>query len=441
MKLSPSADIIGVAIVGYGTVGEAVVRLLRDEQGRSFARLHYVIDRDPNSIQLGNFPREYCLARPDQALSDPNVSVVVELIGGVEAARELCLQALCAGKHVVTANKALLAEHGEELFACARSHGVVVGFEASCCAGIPIIRALYSGLIANRIEAMYGIVNGTCNFILSEMFERQRSYAEALQRAQQLGLAEANPTLDVGGIDSAHKIALLATIGFGIGVNWHAIPVTGIDRLQQIDVSFGQRLGYTIKLLAIATNERDGVSLRVRPCFIDHSHPLAWVNGSFNAVSVYGHAVGHTLFYGRGAGGMPTASAIMADIVGIARGDIVQAFESFPFWPDRTTRHELVPVGDTTSRFYIRAMVADAPGVLAQIAAIFGHHTINIASVHQYEHPHYPAPNGVVPLVITLHPSSERRVSEAVQEIDRLSVVKENSVMIPIVDEHPEVGR
>jgi homoserine dehydrogenase len=433
----------GVALVGCGTVGGAVATLLtRDREilrsriGRRL-ELRHVVDIDfANAERLG-LDRRLFRRDVDEALGDRSVGVVVELIGGTTAARTVIERALRAGKHVVTANKALLATHGNRLWSLARRHGVCIAFEASCAGGIPIIRALYDGLIANRIDAMYGIVNGTCNYILSSMTQHGRSYADALKDAQRDGLAEADPTLDVAGIDSAHKLAILAALAFGRRIRFDAIPVEGIDSLQLCDVAYGQELGYVIKLLAIAQRQPEGISLRVRPAFISKEHPLAWVSGPFNAISVYGHATGHTMYYGRGAGGMPTASAVVADIASVAMGAVPRAFEQLNIWPDRARPGKQLPIEAVRSRYYIRVVAEDQPGVFAQVATILGRHNISISSVLQHEPTDEMEALGV-PVVITTHRAQEGSVRRAVGEVDALDVVRTKSVCIGIVDEHTE---
>jgi homoserine dehydrogenase len=345
---------------------------------------------------------------------------------------------LLAKKNVVTANKALLAHEGPALLSLARKNHVTLAFEASCGGGIPIIRALCDGLVANRVDALYGIVNGTCNYILTQMIERGWSYRDALAAAQKDGLAEADPTLDVSGMDSAHKLAILASLAFGEKVNLEAIPVRGIDSLQNMDVSCGSELGYVVKLLALATRLKGGVCLRVRPVFISREHPLAWVSGPFNAISVYGHATGHTMYYGRGAGGSPTASAVTADIISTALGVQKLAFKNLCIWPDRARRAKQVSTDEAVSRFYLRFMVNDTVGVLAKIAAFLGKNGIGIASVLQKERPENTAGKGHVPVVITTHPAMERNMRKALFSLRSLDVVAEEPVCLHIIDEHEE---
>ncbi|MGC9454897.1 MAG: homoserine dehydrogenase [Phycisphaerae bacterium] len=443
VSMGKSISTTGVAVIGCGTVGGAAATLLtRDcdliaERLGAKLELRHIVDLDfSHARELGLDEK---LFRDDlnDALGDEKVSVVVELIGGIDNARKVIEQALRAGKHVVTANKALLAHHGAELMALARENGVCIGFEASCGGGIPIIRSLVDGLIANRIDAMFGIVNGTCNYILTAMTRQGAGYAETLAQAQQQGLAEADPTLDVSGGDSAHKLAIMAALAFGKRVDFDAIPVEGIDTLQACDVAYGQELGYVIKLLAIAERRSDGISLRVRPAFISSEHPLAWVSGPFNAVSVYGHATGHTMYYGRGAGDMPTGSAVVADIASVATGTAQRQFERLKLWPDLTPPAEQLPAEAVRSRYYLRMMAQDRPGVLAQVASVLGRHDISIRSVLQHEPPAAADADGV-PVVITTHSAGEGDVRSAIAEVDALDVIKAPTVCIAIVDEHPE---
>lgn len=434
--------VIKVAIIGCGTVGGATAQLLisdrsliKQRSGIEIQITHVASRRLDNARSLG-LPEEILGTDIQAPLADPSVDLVVELIGGTDTARDIVLKAVNSGKHVVTANKALLAHHGEELWAAARRNGVSIGFEASCGGGIPIIRAITDGLSANHIDAIYGIVNGTSNYILTEMIEKGETYAEALAEAQHIGLAEADPTLDVAGIDSAHKIAIMSSLAFGLKVDFDRIPVGGIHTLEAIDVAYGTRLGYVVKLLAVALRVESGVSLFVRPAFVSREHPLAWVSGPFNAVSVYGHATGHTLYYGRGAGGRPTASAVVADIIGIGLGVIPAIFGYRGFFQDINTDARQVPVENTDGRFYLRAMVDDEPGVLAQISSILGTHGISIASVLQQA----PEENGAdkVAIVITTHRCREGGLRKALKEVDSLPITDGKSTAIPIVEEHPE---
>lgn len=437
-----------IALVGCGTVGGATAQILMKDRELLSRRtgcaleLGYVVDKDFTVAEGLGLPTALFEPNLDVALSDPEVSIVIELVGGTSVARDITERALSAGKHVVTANKALLAHHGVGLIHMARENGVTIAFEASCGGGIPIIRALYDGLVANRVEAIYGIVNGTCNYILTEMVNRGELYEDALASAQQHGLAEADPTLDVSGLDSAHKIAIMAALAFQKKIEFDAIPVQGIDTLALTDVMYANRLGYVVKLLAIAQHQEEGISIRVRPSFISREHPLAWVSGPFNAVSVYGHTTGHTMYYGRGAGGAPTASAVVSDIAAIAAGVYQGFFDSRGVWPDRVEQAKQLSNREIISRYYVRIMVSDSPGTLAQIASILGSHRISIASVLQEELTGTERSEAVepqvVPVVITVHEAREENMLAAMAEIDALEAVAAKSVVVNIVDEHPE---
>ncbi len=435
---------VSIAIVGCGTVGGAVAlrltqdrSLLQERTGLSL-QLKYIVDMDFRRAEALGLNPSLFEKNLDKVLADPEVSIVVELVGGTTVAKDIILRALNAGKHVVTANKALLAHAGPELLKVARQNRVTLSFEASCGGGIPIIRALYDGLIANRIDALYGIVNGTCNYILTQMTQEGISYKEALKEAQQAGLAEADPTLDVSGMDTAHKLTILASLAFGQRFTLEAIPVEGIDTLQTLDIQYGNELGYIIKLLAVATRLNGGVCLRVRPAFISRQHPLAWVSGPFNAISVYGHATGHTMYYGRGAGGSPTSSAVVADIVSAALGTQRAFFQSLRIWPDRTPRAKQVSPDELVSRFYLRFMVTDTVGVLAKIASVLGKNNISIASVLQKEIPEDLAKPSIAPVVIITHKAKEKNLRKALEKIRTLDVVQEDPVCIHILDEHEE---
>ncbi|HUV06920.1 MAG TPA: homoserine dehydrogenase [Spirochaetia bacterium] len=437
-----------VAVIGCGTVGSEVASMLLERRGNTLSsrtdveiELGCIVDVDFSvARKKGLDPKLFC-SNLDSVLQDRTIQVVIELIGGNTIAKEVILKALDAGKHVVTANKALLAESGVQLLSKARTKGVTIEFEASCAGGIPIILALSNGLIANRCLALYGILNGTCNYILTEMTREGKSYSEALREAQQAGFAEADPYLDVSGHDTAHKLAILAALAFGGQIDLKTIPITGIDSLDKLDIAYGQELGYVIKLLAIAKYQdrpdKKGLSLCIRPAFISKEHPLAWVSGPFNAVSVYGHATGHTMYYGRGAGGSPTASAILSDLHAIAAGSAGAHFDHF-LWPDRVEPAQQLPVEDMICRHYLRVMAEDRPGVLAQIASKLGSHDISIRSVLQKESPEGSDPSQGVPVVITTYESREGSMQNALEEINDLDVVRGESICIEIVDEHPE---
>jgi homoserine dehydrogenase len=372
-------------------------------------------------------------------LADESIEAAVELVGGVDWARRAVLDLLAAGKDVVTANKALLAQHGAEVFDTARRHGRAVAFEASVAGGVPIIAALAQSLAANQIVSLQGILNGTCNFILTGMTETGRSYAEALAEAQARGYAEADPTLDVDGTDAAHKLAILAQIAFGVTVPLSAIDRRGIALLQSIDIRYGGELGYTIKLLAEAWLDASGpgrtrrLALHVSPVLLRRHMPLAQVRGAYNAIHVVGDAVGDTLYYGQGAGQMPTASAVVADLIDLAVGRAQRTFQTLRLWSDNGGHIVLQPSSTVRSRFYLRVLVEDRPGVLAEIARILADHQISISSVIQHEalEEHE---GDTVPLVIMTHTALTGDFRSAVAGIDRLGCVAAPSVYYPVAD-------
>ncbi|HEV7297786.1 MAG TPA: homoserine dehydrogenase [Tepidisphaeraceae bacterium] len=433
-----SESTIGVALIGCGIVGGGVAQIIADHQallqqrtGLAFEIRHVVV-RDVSKPR----PIKSVAATTDwkAAIDDPRVSIVVELIGGTTTAADIVAYALKLGKHVVTANKSMLAARGADLFGLARKHNACIAFEASCGGGIPIIDALCRGLIANRVDALVGIVNGTCNVILTRMTKNAWSYGEALAEAQKLGFAEADPTLDVSGRDAAQKLALLGSLAFDLRVSESDIHVEGIDTLQTTDIKLAGELGYVIKLLAIAERVGDRVALRVHPTLVNHSDVLAEVGGSFNAISVYGSAVGHTLFYGRGAGAMPTASAVVADLVNVALGSTPLHFKQLRIFPDTTPAASVVPVSDLRSRYYLRLTTRDVPGVMAAVTAVLGRHSISLASISQRESNE----GELVPVVITTHVAREGSIRQALQEIDALENIQPATVCLRIIDQPKE---
>jgi homoserine dehydrogenase len=429
---------VGVALIGCGTVGSGVARLLLEQPRRLADRagrplvLKRIVVRDPAKPRGVELPRELLTTDVRLVLRDPEVQVGVELIGGLEPAREIILSLLAAGKDVVTANKAVLARYGTEVFQAAHRLGRTVAFEASVGGGIPIIAALAQGLTANQITALKAILNGTSNFILTEMTEQGRSYGEALAEAQRRGYAEADPTLDVDGRDAAQKLALLARLAFGIHVPPEAIERRGIDRLQQADLRFAGELGYVIKLLAEAWLDEGQLALHVEPTLLRRLDPLAQVRGAYNAIHLVGDAVGDTLYYGRGAGQMPTASAVVADLIDLAVGRAQLTFRSLRLWAADPTVTLRSPAS-IRSRCYLRINVEDRPGVLAEVAGILGRHDISIASVIQKEA--LEEHNGVaVPVVIMTHPANLGQFRQAVALIDRLPCVVAPSVHFPVAE-------
>ncbi len=426
---------VGIALLGAGVVGRGVIsilqqqsELLRQRTGLVFDLLH-VVCRDPS--RHADLAKQYSLTTDAaKAIADPKVQIVVEVMGGLGADEQIAA-ALRAGKHIVTANKALLAAKGAELFQLAKQNNRSIGFEASCGGGIPIIDALTRGLLGNRIDALAGIINGTCNFILTQMSQKHWGYAEALKEAQQLGFAEADPTLDVSGRDAAQKLAILASLAFNVAVSESDIAVTGVDTLQADDIRFADELGYTIKLLAIAERENDALALRVHPTLVHHGELLADVSGSFNAISIYGHAIGHQFFYGRGAGQLPTASAVVADILGVALGIIPHAFERLNIYPGQLPPAKVLPFDQLQSRYYLRVTAADEPGVFAQITAALGKHGISLSGVYQKE---IEAGTSTVPVVVTTHKATEGAMQAALKEIDALPTIRAQTACLRIVD-------
>jgi len=427
---------IGIGLLGIGTVGGGVLKIYGQHRGdleaRAGCRLRLVAAaaRDISAARPGLVPGEWPLiADPERVVADPAVALVIELIGGLEPARTLVVRALAAGKHVVTANKALLATHGPELFDEARRRGVLLGFEAAVAGGVPIIGALRDGLAANRILSLYGIINGTANFILTQMTHQGREFAEALREAQAAGYAEADPTLDVEGVDSAHKLQILAALAFRTRVEPKDVYTEGISGVTPAEIATARELGYQIKLLAIAKASEGALEARVHPTLIPASSPLAAVSGVFNAILVAGDAAGEQMFYGRGAGQMPTASAVWSDAIGIARriayGHVALP-DDFPL--AAATALRIRPMEEVRSAYYLRVMAQDRPGVLSQVAGILGRHDISIVSVIQKGR----ARAAAVPVVMMTHGARERDLRGALREIDRLPVVAAPTVMMRV---------
>lgn len=430
---------VKVAIIGFGTIGSGVAKLLLEERERLARQvgrpveLARVVDVDLNRPRNVRLPSGLLTDQFSAVLEDPGIQIAVELVGGLEPARTMVLRLLEAGKDVVTANKALLAEHGPELFEAARKHGRSIAFEASVAGGIPIIAAIAESLTANQIQSIYGILNGTSNFILTQMEEQGTAYAEAVRTAQQLGYAEANPSLDVNGTDAAQKLAILAHLAFGVRVRWQEIPRTGIDTVESADMKYAAELGYTIKLLAVAELVSDGLELHVSPTLVGRRNPLAHVRGAFNAIRVVGDAVGPVFFHGQGAGQMPTASAVTADIISTALGRTGITFRTLRLWsPDRPAVVTLRDPAAISSRYYLRLNVEDRPGVLAEIAGILGAHQVSIASVIQHE-TEEPGDHPKVPLVIMTHAAPAGQLNEALKQIDRLSCVESGVVCLRVL--------
>ncbi|MBE3135657.1 MAG: homoserine dehydrogenase [Acidobacteria bacterium] len=432
----------GVAVVGFGTVGKGVVRLLLEDAPRLAEstgcplHLKYVCDVDIERDRGLRVPPELLTRDTAALLADPDVGVVVETVGGTTFAVDLMKQALAAGKDVVTANKAALAKRGTEIFAAASAAGRSVSFEASCAAGIPIIRALRDGLLANRLTAITGILNGTCNYILTEMSSTGAAYDDALAEAQARGYAEADPTLDVSGEDARHKLAILAGLAFDAEVCLDDVYVEGIAGTSPHDIVFGRQLGYVLKLLAIGRSAGGRLSLRVHPTFVPAGSPLATVSGVNNAVLVTGHAVGDTFYVGPGAGEMPTASSIVADVVDAAMGRARLTFEHVAWLAGRRKAAAVLPMDEVRTRYYMRFDVADQPGVLGSVAGILGANAISVASVLQHE----ATTPGSVPLIITTHEAREGDVAAALETIRRLPSMAGPAVRIRMLAPNGEVS-
>ena len=430
---------VRLGLIGFGTIGTGVVKLLQHNRAQirsrlgAALRLVRIADIDLRTDRGVRVDREVLTNDAAALLDDPRIDVVVELMGGYEPARRFVLHAIRNGKSVVTANKALLAVHGAEIFAAAEAARVDLGFEASVGGGIPIVRTLRDGLGGDRTRAIFGIVNGTSNYILSTMTNHGGEFSAVLKAAQQQGLAEADPTYDVDGIDAAHKLTLLIQLAFGTGVAFPRIPVEGIRHVSQLDISFAREFGYVIKLLAIAKQEDGRIEARVHPTMVPNQHLLADVNGAYNAIAVQGDALGSTMYSGLGAGMMPTATAVVADLMEIAR-NLLDGHRGrlaplgYPLVAQRSV--PLKSIDDLDSEYYLRFMVRDRPGVLAKISGVLGTHDISIASVIQREREH----GASVPIVIRTHSARERNLRRALRSIDRLSVVRAKTTVIRIED-------
>jgi homoserine dehydrogenase len=456
------AEPFGVAVIGCGTVGSGVVKILTEHAGRLEQRsgrsitLRRVVVRDPAKRREVSLPAEIVGTDYTAALRDPSVHVVVELIGGTTTAKTVVLDALAAGKHVITANKALLADAGSEIFAAARAAERTVCFEAAVAGGVPIIRALGESLAANQVTSIQAILNGTSNFILTAMADGGRSYADALAEAQRLGYAEADPTLDVDGSDAAHKLAVLAQIAFGVTARPHEIERVGIDRIEAMDIRYAGELGYVIKLLAeawaspsgqrsavsrqpsassLATGHRslNTVALHVAPVMVRKTDMLAQVRGAYNAIQLIGDVVGETLYQGPGAGMMPTASSVAADLIDLAVGRAQKTFAAANLWSGADRGFTIEPSEKVRSRFYLRLLVRDKPGVLADVCRSLADQQISISSVIQHE-AREDHPEQLVPLVIMTHYAETGRFRAAVKVIDTHPAMGEKAVAYSVDD-------
>jgi len=431
-------DAVHVGVIGCGVVGTGVVRCLRDH-GRYLARhlgfpieLVRVADSAARLRPGLRLPRGLLVRDAAAVLEDPHIEIVVELIGGTGKAKDYILRAMRGGKHVVTANKALLAASGPELHRTAQRHNVDLFYEASVAGGIPIVKAIREGFVANRIDSLLGIVNGTCNYILTRMTSDRLEFAEALAEARLNGYAEADPALDIEGIDARHKIGILSSLAFGQWVPQKHIHVEGITRVTARDIMCAAELGYVIKLLAIARSGPAGISVRVHPALLRAHTMLATVGGAYNAIEVNGFPVGRTLFYGRGAGMDATSSAVVADIVDVARNVGYASHKRLPAFTFVERQAPLLPMAEVETKYYLCCTTVDRPGVIARIARELGDRAISIASVIQHE----PASGQSWPTVTFMtYIARERNIRDAVRAIDRSGVVKDSTRIIRVEDE------
>ncbi len=427
---------INVGIIGFGNVGSGVVRIRRDRKIMLSTKIatqiniKKICDADISSKRNVSVDKSLLTRKVSDILDDPQIDVVVELVGGIHPAKEFISDALKKGKHVVTANKALLAEHGRELFALAQDCGKTIYFEASVGAGIPIIKSLREGLVANKFNSVFGIVNGTSNYVLTAMSGNNCSFSEALREAKLKGFAEKDPTFDIEGIDSAHKLIILVYLCFGKFVGPNEVFVEGISSVSNLDINYAKELGFSIKLLAIAKREADSLEVRVHPTLVRDSHMLASVDGVFNAIHVSSDLAGDLLFYGPGAGQLSAASAVVSDLI-----DLAQDLKAGMFRPTFNTIADpaikkLRKTDEFESRYYIRFSALDKPGVLAKISGVLSKFGISIASVTQKER----AKAKSVPIVMVIHQAKEKNLRSALEIIDRLNIIKEKSVAIRIED-------
>lgn len=433
---------IQAGLIGFGNIGSGTVKLLLENGGLIEKRLgariviRRIADLDLKTPRPVAVDRKILTRDARAVLNDPEISIVIELVGGYEPAKSFILEAIRQGKHVVTANKALLATHGDEIFKAAEQRGVNIGFEASVGGTIPVIKTLRESLAANRIRSLFGILNGTTNFILTKMSDEGKNYKMVLREAQQLGFAEADPTFDVEGIDTAHKLSIVLALSYGKRVNLEDIYREGITGVSQQDIEFARELGYRIKLLAIAIQRGDAIEARIHPTMIPFDHLLANVNGNYNALHIRGDASGSVFLYGQGSGMMPTASAVVADLIDIARDiqkGISRRVPSRSLSEDGIEDIDLMPMEEIATNYYFRFSALDRPGVLSKISGILGKHNISIAAVIQKGRA--TDRTGSVPVVMTTHESRERDVRIALKEIDRLAVLKGKTVRIRIEDD------
>ena len=432
-------ETINVALFGFGTIGTGVAEILLHQSERMtratgrMVRLAKICDKDIQTKRDVVPPSGVLTDDLESVFADPSITVAIELIGGIEPARTFVLRLLESGKDVITANKALLAHHGAELFDAARKLGRTIAFEAAVCGGIPIISALSTSLQANRLQSINAIVNGTSNFILSRMESGKTEYQDAVKQAQALGYAEANPAMDVDGTDAVQKLAILAQLGFGAVADWKTVPCIGIEAIESIDFKYAKELGYRIKLLAVAENGDEGLELHVSPTLVKADNPLSRVSDVFNAVRIVGDAVGPVFFRGLGAGRMPTASAVVGDLIDTVLGRTAITFNTLELWSKNRPATLLKSPQEFYGKSYLRLFVEDRPGVLHEISGLFGKHDISIASLIQHENDDDDS-DEPVPLILTTHEVREGDLLEAVDAIEKLACVKGKIVRMRVRD-------
>ncbi|CAD7781659.1 MAG: Homoserine dehydrogenase [Candidatus Methanoperedenaceae archaeon GB50] len=429
-------DAINIGLIGLGTVGTGVVKILRKNRDLLLKKLNVPLILKKVAYKNLSRPRTVDLSgieitNAEEIINDPEINIVIELIGGYEPAKTYILTAIKRRKHVVTANKALLALYGEEIFKTAMEYGVDVAFEASVGGGIPLINGIKEGLVGNNILCMFGILNGTANYILTKMTKEGVAFKEALKEAQEKGFAEADPTFDIEGIDTAHKLTILLSLVYGIPINFEQIYIEGIGNIDPLDIQFAQEFGYRIKLLAVSRQTAKGIESRVHPTMIPIEHLLANVNGAYNALLVRGDAVGNILFYGLGAGMMPAGSAVVSDVVSLSRNlikGITQRVPLLSYLPEKREKKPILSIDELICKYYFRFSAVDKPGVLSKISGILGNYDISIESVMQKGR----KINGQVPIVMLTHEAKEANVKAALNEIEKIEVVKAKPVFIRI---------
>jgi len=438
-----SSEPLRVAIIGLGTVGTGVTKILQNESERITRRagrpirIARVVVKNLQKEREVSLPEDVLIDDVETVIADPDIDVVLQLIGGINPAWDIMWRLVDAGKDIITANKALLCEHGDALFSHAKDKGRCIAFEAAVAGGVPIISTINQSMTANQITSIQAILNGTSNFILTEMLNNNSNYEDVLKQAQELGYAEADPSMDVDGTDAAQKLIILTQLAFGKKIPLESITQQGIDSLELADLTYVQELGYTVKLLAVVRLVGDQLEMHVQPTLVKHHRPLAQVDGPFNMIALEGDAVGKTWYSGPGAGQMATASAVVADLIDVAVGRAQLTFSAMDFW-NENVQLKLQPPEENTGRYYLRFNVEDKPHVFADITDILGKHGINLASVIQHEAPEVADSSAggeaIVPVVVMTHRTSAGRLQAAEAELDRLATLKTPIVRMPVDD-------